>query len=69
MTASPIQILFAKVAIALVVGTALAKLNVIRKRNGTFWPAERSERWGVLSAVVALLLAVPAYLALGQFGK
>ena len=67
--ASPLQILFAKAAIALVAGVALATLNVIRKRNDTLWPIERSERLGVLAAIVALLLAVPAYLAASQFGK
>lgn len=69
MTPSPLQILLVKALIALVAGVALATLNVIRKRNGTFWPAERSERIGVISAVVALLLAIPAYLAVGKFGQ
>lgn len=69
MTPSPLQILLVKALIALVAGVALATLNVIRKRNGTLWPAERSERLGVISAIVALLLAIPAYVAVGQFGK
>lgn len=69
MTPSPLQILLAKALIALVAGVALATLNVIRKRNGTLWPAERSERLGVISAVVALLLALPAYLAAGKLGQ
>lgn len=69
MTPSPMQILLVKALIALVAGVALATLNVIRKRNGTLWPAERSERLGVISAIVALLLAIPAYVAVGQFGK
>lgn len=69
MTPSPLQILLVKALIALVAGVALATLNVIRKRNGTFWPAERSERLGVISAVVALLLALPAYVAVSRFGQ
>ena len=69
MTPSPLQILLAKALIALVASGALATLNVIRKRNGTLWPAERSERLGVISAVVALLLALPAYLAAGKLGQ
>lgn len=69
MTPSPLQILLAKALIALVASVALATLNVIRKRNGTLWPAERSERLGVISAVVALLLALPAYLAAGKLGQ
>ncbi|MBI1760842.1 MAG: hypothetical protein HYR56_05325 [Acidobacteria bacterium] len=69
MSPSPLQILLVKALIALVAGVALATLNVIRKRHGTLWPAERSERLGVISAVVALLLAIPAYLAASRFGQ
>ena len=64
---SPIQILFAKVAIAIAVGVALATLNQIRKRHGTFWPPERKQRFGVVMAGLVLLLAIPAYLVVSQY--
>ena len=67
--ASPIQILFAKVAIAIAVGVALATLNQTRKRHGTLWPAEKGQRFGVVMAGLVLLLAIPAYLAVSQFGS
>jgi hypothetical protein len=66
---SPLQILFAKAAIALIVGLALATLNVTRRRHGTFWPSEPGQRAGVLIALAALALAIPAYLMVSQFGK
>jgi hypothetical protein len=66
--ASPIQILFAKVAIAIAVGVALATLKQIRQRHGTFWPPERGPRFGVVMSAVVLLLALPAYLIVSQYG-
>jgi hypothetical protein len=66
--ASPIQILFAKVAIAIAVGVALATLKQIRKRHGTFWPPERGPRFGVVMSGLVLLLALPAYLIVSQYG-
>jgi hypothetical protein len=67
--ASPLQILFAKAAIALIVGLALATLNVTRRRHGTFWPAGARERTGVVIALVALALAIPAYLVVHRYGQ
>jgi hypothetical protein len=66
---SPIQIFFAKVAIAIAVGVALATLNLIRKRHGTFWPPDHGQRFGVVMALIVLLLALPAYLAVSQSGS
>jgi hypothetical protein len=67
--ASPLQILFAKAAIALIVGLALATLNVTRRRYGTFWPVESGQRTSVIIALAALVLAIPAYLVVHQYGQ
>lgn len=67
--ASPLQILFAKAAIALIVGLALATLNVTRRRYGTFWPTEPGQRVSVLVACAALALALPAYLVVHRLGQ
>jgi len=67
--ASPLQILFAKAAIALIVGLALATLNVTRRRHGTFWPPDAAPRRGVIFAIAALALALPAYLVVHQMGQ
>lgn len=69
MTPSPLQLLFAKVAIALVVGTALGALRQEYRRFGTLWPAEGKQRTSIIIAVLALVLAIPAYIAVNQFGK
>lgn len=66
---SPLQILFAKVAIACAVGVALATLKQIRRRHGTLWPPARGPRFGVVMSAVVFLLALPAYLIVSQYGK
>lgn len=69
MMFSPLQILCAKVVIALVVGTALGALRQEYLRHGTLWPAESGQRTSIIVAVLAILLALPAYVSVSQFNK